>query len=249
MDADYSVELGPTAPALEIPWQDPDGRLHYVDLRSAPDSMERNVDRNIEQNIEQNVERIPEARQFPALRQFLIKLNSPLSPWQTVKCDVWTSEANPAENLYNAEFTQNCYVDLVLASPSPTSSATTLSATLPAMLSTTATTSRGNLELHQRAARSIALLLEVNESLQATAEIVVRRCYFHRLPEDAASARSGSKPSDKAGELEESDAGYCLTLFLTGHGASPAEAATCWDRAMEFTAACLLQSNLESSPG
>ena len=34
MEADYSIELGPAAPALEIPWNDPEGQLHYLDLRA-----------------------------------------------------------------------------------------------------------------------------------------------------------------------------------------------------------------------
>jgi hypothetical protein len=188
MDADYSVELGPAAPALEIPWKDPEGRLHYFDLRTEPDS----------------IERIPEARQFPALRRFLVEVNSPLSAWQTAKCDVWNDESEATENLYGARFSQGCYVDIVLAGQ--------------------AITLRDSLEVHQRIAGDIAHLLETSEVLEATAEIVVRRSYIHR-----------------GADAEESDAGYCLTLFLTGYGATPVEAANCWDHAMEYAAECWLE--------
>lgn len=188
MDADYSVELGPAAPALEIPWKDTEGRLQYFDLRTEPDS----------------IERIPEARQFPALRRFLIEVNSPLNAWQTAKCDVWNDESQATGNLYGAQFSQSCYLDLVLAGQ--------------------AIALRDNLAVHQRMARDIAHLLEANEALEATAEIVVRGCYIH--------------PSADA---EESDLGYCLTLFLTGYGATPVEAAGCWGRAMEFAARCWLE--------
>jgi hypothetical protein len=218
MDADYSVELGPTAPALEIPWQDPEGRLHYVDLRTGPVSMESMVEPSIERgtelttergtelDAERNLERIPEAQQFPAMRRFLIELNSPQTAWQTAKCDVWSGEAAAAENLYDAGFSQGCYVDVVLAAQS-------------AAL-------RGSLEVHQQTAKEIAQRLEANDALDASAEIVVRRCYFHRCIEGVAE--------------EESEAGYCLTLFLTGFGSSTEEAAQCWERAMEFAAGCWL---------
>jgi hypothetical protein len=188
MEADHSLELGPAAPALEIPWKDPEGRLHYVDLRRQPDA----------------IEHIPEALQFLALRRFLLVVNATPSAWQTAKCDVWLDETEPPENLYDARFEQSCYVDLVLAEPS-------------AAL-------REDLEVHQLAAKEMAQMLDGNEALEALAEIVVRRCYFH-----------GST------DTKESDAGYCMTFFLTGYGATPSKAAECWDRAMEFAAACVLR--------
>lgn len=185
MDADDSIELGPSAPALEIPWGDPEGRLEYFNLRLEPDL----------------VECIPEARQFPALRRFLSALNSDASAWQTAKCDVWAEAAGAEENLYSAGLSQSGYVDIVLAESKAAG--------------------RGNLELHQRAAREMAELLGADQALEASAEIVVRRCYFH-----------------KHREQEESDAGYCLTQFVTGYGSSEAEAAERWERAMDFAATC-----------
>jgi hypothetical protein len=196
MDADYSVELGPNAPALEIPWQDPEGRLHYVELRGACA-----LDRN---SALIKVASIPEARQFPALGRFLFAVNSTESEWQTAKCDVWSDEADAAENLYALGFGQNCYVDIVLAEP------------LAAL--------RLSLEVHQRLAQQLAELLETNAVLEATADIVVRRCYFHH-----------------SGKAEESDAGYCLTLFLSAYGSSPAAAHECWERAMDLAAGCVLK--------
>lgn len=201
MDADYSIELGPMAPALELPWKDPEGRVRYVELRgTAGGGMECGV----EYDPERDVERIPEARKFPALRRFLVNVNSRQSPWQTAKCDVWTDKTDVAENLYNAEFLQGSYIDVVLAEQ--------------------ADGLRGELDVHQRLAKKLAQLLEADEVLEATAETVVRRCYFHRRA-----------------EAEESDAGYCLTLWLTGYGASPAEAGERWASAMELAAGCFLK--------
>ncbi len=196
MDADYSIELGPTAPALEIPWQDPDGRLHYVDLRSDSGALDHDV-------ALINVNRIPEARQFPALARFLVAVNSPESQWQTAKCDVWPEEGLAKENLYNQGYAHHCYVDIVLAGQ--------------------AAPLRFSLEVHQQLARELAQLLETNTELEATAEIVVRHCYFHH---------SGA---------EESDAGYCMTLFVGAYGSSSSAATECWDRAMDFASECVLK--------
>jgi hypothetical protein len=196
MEADYGLELGPTAPALEIPWEDAEGQLHYVELRSNANQSAR--------DLELAVDGIPEARQFPALRCFLIRANSEQSAWQTAKCDAWADETNADENLYGAAFTQNCYVDIVLAGR--------------------ADSLRGDLEIHKRAAQGLAQMLDAQEALEACAEIVVRRCYFHR-----------------ASNLEESDAGYCLTLFLVAYGTSPVCAMECWASAMKLAAECLLK--------
>ncbi len=191
MEADYSVELGPSAAALELPWADPEGHLHYVELRGAGGLTTCNLDS------------IEEAQRFPALRKFLVDVNSHPSAWQSVKCDAWADETGVEENLYHAAYTQSSYVDLVLAEPT-------------AAL-------RDCLETHRKLANQMAQALEADESLESVAEIVVRRCYFHREL-----------------SLEESDAGYCLTLFLTGYGTSPDNAVACWERTLEFAAECLL---------
>ena len=212
MEADYRVELGPAAPALELPWTDPEGRSHYVELRGAASLRECSVDGKpdritdgITDGIADRItDRIPEARRFPALGRFLVDANSQPSAWQTAKCDVWADQTEAMENLYNFGFAHSSYVDLVLAEP--------------------AAALRGSLEAHQRLAKEMAQRLEANEGLKALAEIVVRRCYFH-----------------PGASLEESDAGYCLTLFLIGYGATPGEAAECWERTLEFAAECLLQ--------
>ena len=198
MDADYEVELGPEAPALEIPWEDPEGRWNYVDLRGEAGAAGPDWERNLKL-----VDRIPETRQFPPLRRFLLAVHSPQSPWQTAKCSVW-AEAAEAGNPYHAAFAHSSYLDLVLAGES-------------APL-------RAELELHERLAKELATMLAADESMEAHAEIVVRRCYFHR-----------------GAITEDSDAGYCLTLFLSGYGASAAKAAESLQRAMALASEGLLK--------
>lgn len=197
MDADYSVELGPEAPALEVPWEDPERCFAYVDLRSEPDG----------------IEHVPEARQFPALRRLLVEVNSPQSAWQTAKCDVWTESVEAGENLYGAGFAQSCYVDVVLAAQWKLQ--------------------RESLGLHEKLARQIARVLECDETLEASVEVVVRRCYFH------------GEGKAKEAAMDASDAGYCLTLYVSGFGGSAAEAAAHWENAMGLAAECLAGLQLE----
>ena len=88
------------------------------------------------------VDGIPEARQFPALRRFLIDVNSPPSPWQTAKCDVWADEAEPARTSMvrlssRAAMWTWCWPDEAAAL-------------------------RPSLEAHQRLARELAQMLEAN---------------------------------------------------------------------------------------
>ena len=199
MDADCSVELGPEAPALELPWEDPEGRWHYVELRSElQDEAAGEAGSSGSKLVG-----IPEAQQFPALGRFLAEANSPQSAWQTAKCGVWAEQTDAHGNFYNAGFVHGCYVDLVLARPW-------------AAL-------RESLEEHQRLAEEMARMLGANESLEAIGEIVVRRCYFHR-----------------EASPEESDAGYSLTFFLAGYGASADAALECWEQTLAFAGECLL---------
>jgi hypothetical protein len=155
MEADYSIELGPEAPALELPWEDPEGRWNYLELRGAATAAEPDWQRNLQCRIDC----IPEARPLPALRHFLLAANSPLSAWKTAKCSVWPDAADAAENDFNAGFTLNSYIDLALADEY-------------AGL-------RDDLHTHERLAAALAESLAENRTVHAIAEVVVRRCYFH----------------------------------------------------------------------
>ena len=60
MQADFSVELGRDAPALEIPWHSNDPQVRYYDLKSHPEV----------------VHQIPEAQAYPELASFLSRINA-----------------------------------------------------------------------------------------------------------------------------------------------------------------------------
>lgn len=100
MDADFSVEIGGDAPALELPWRPNDGTLAFVDLRRNPEALKN----------------ISEAALYPELRDFLSALNSESTIFRTAKCDVWTdAELDPAEEIYEGTLRLGSYVDVLFA--------------------------------------------------------------------------------------------------------------------------------------
>jgi len=100
MDADFSIELGHEDPVLDFPWNDPAGKLAYVDLKRRPELLPS----------------IAEARRFPELAEFLRMVNSARSALETAKCDAWaTSELNAEEEIYGASHKFASYVDVVFS--------------------------------------------------------------------------------------------------------------------------------------
>ncbi|MBI2682144.1 MAG: hypothetical protein HYX26_02815 [Acidobacteriales bacterium] len=96
---DFSVEVGPEAPALEVPWSAKDGSTRYFDLRARPELL-----------LE-----IPEANQNQELARFLSLLNAEHSLVQTAKCDAWlTDEIREEESIFGAQWKFASYVDLFL---------------------------------------------------------------------------------------------------------------------------------------
>ena len=102
MHADFSVELGGGAPALEIPWRSDDPGVRYYDLKIHPEL----------------VQQIPEARAYPELNSFLSRINAAGFPLATAKCDVWSSnQVEPEEELFgDRKFVS--YVDLIFVDES-----------------------------------------------------------------------------------------------------------------------------------
>src|SRR5882672_9013637 len=102
MEADFAVELGADDETLEFPWSSPDGKLRYHDLKRQPELL---------LNIE-------EAHGVPELGEFLAALNSPSSPLETAKCDVWfTEQINPEEQIFGASCKFGSYVDFLFSDP------------------------------------------------------------------------------------------------------------------------------------
>lgn len=77
MLAEWSAECGNEDPVLVVPWADPGGPAHFVDLRTDP----------------YDAYLIPEAERHQPLLQALRSLNAARSPVFTAKCDVWPLDA------------------------------------------------------------------------------------------------------------------------------------------------------------
>lgn len=100
MDADFSIELGHDDPTLDFPWSDPDGKLHYYDLKRRPELLAE----------------IGEIAQFSELAEFLRAVNSSISVVESAKCDVWvTDELAPEEEIFGASNKCVSYVDMVFS--------------------------------------------------------------------------------------------------------------------------------------
>jgi hypothetical protein len=95
MEADWEVEIGADAPAIEAPW------TGFVDLRIAPDEARE----------------LPECIGLPGLAEVLIRLNAGESPVWTVKCDVWQVAEFDLDELdaprEAAQHALGCYIDLL----------------------------------------------------------------------------------------------------------------------------------------
>lgn len=142
MQVDFAVELGPDDETLELPWGAPDHGPRYRDLKRQPEGFTQ----------------IEEGTRFPELVELLATINSPRSPLETAKCDVWaTTEINPEEEIFGASWKFGSYVDFVF---------TDLSA-------------RFAFADHEELLKKLtALLLRVPE-IPASAEFLLRRCFYH----------------------------------------------------------------------
>lgn len=88
-------------PVLEIPWSDPENPSNlYIDVKRRPEA----------------VMELVECRRFPALGQFLMKVNSAAMPFRTAKCDAWvTSDLDLEERIaYPKPWKVGSYVDLLI---------------------------------------------------------------------------------------------------------------------------------------
>lgn len=150
MDADFSIELGREDPVLDFPWTDPSGKLAYFDLKRHPEL----------------IAKVEEAEKFPELADFLLKVNSDGSAFESAKCDVWaTTELNAEEEIFNASHKFASYVDLVFSDVEQ----------------------RFSLPRHESFARRLTELLRRAPDIGASVEICVRRCFFG----DAEEIRKG----------------------------------------------------------
>ena len=136
------MELGTGDETLEVPWAASGDGPRYLDLKRQPELLVQ----------------VEEAQQFSELGEFLAAVNSKASPFETAKCDAWsTTEMRPEEEILGAAWKFGSYVDLLFASEQE----------------------RFSFEEHEQLARRVAQLLRRVPEIPAAAEFIVRRCHYH----------------------------------------------------------------------
>ena len=102
MQVDFSIELSGDDPTLEIPWSSPEGIICYQNLKLDPGALDQ----------------IPEAADYPEVREFLTTINTPGSRLESAKCDVWsTTEIHPEEEIFGEPCKFGGYFDLFFSDP------------------------------------------------------------------------------------------------------------------------------------
>ncbi len=99
MQSDWTVACTAEDPEIVVPWAGKDPSLRYVDLRSAPDS----------------IQEIPEAAEYSCVAAALRRWNQSNISLFTAKCDVWSYPAKlfDAEDLAEFAYARGSYIDLV----------------------------------------------------------------------------------------------------------------------------------------
>lgn len=185
MQADFSVELGPGDPTLQLPWSSPDPDVQYYDLRAYPELLAR----------------IPEAAENEPLADFLAAVNSSPSLLQSAKCDAWSSwEMDAEDEVFAAACKYESYVDLAPLADGP----------------------RYSFAEIEDLGRKIARLLQRAPEIPASAEFVIRRCYYGAQPD---SVREG----------------FYFTFYLSGYGEDEPRAREQWSIALHLAGNALLQ--------
>jgi hypothetical protein len=147
--------------------------------------------------------RISEAINSSELSAFLTRINAADFPLQTAKCDAWyTQEISAEEEIFGATGKYVSYIDLVFADVQP----------------------RLSLEAHEALAKSLCALLQRAPEIPATAELIIRRCYYH--------------PDDNP---DESANGFCITIYISGFGEDELEARQRWSIALTLLQHALVQ--------
>lgn len=138
---------------------------------------------------------IDEAVSVPELGEFLVAVNSPSGALETAKCDAWfSSEISPEEEVFGGTCKFGCYVDLLFSDP----------------------IKRYSFAEHEDFARRITGLLKRVPEIPASAEFLLRRCYYHEE------------------NSEETGDGFYITFYLFGYGGEQKQARQRWAIALRL---------------
>jgi len=223
MQADFSVELGGDAPALEIPWRSDDSHVRYYDLKNHPEL----------------VQQIPEAVAYPELGSFLSRISAPGFPLASAKCDVWLSnEVAPEEEIFgDRKFVS--YIDLVFVDEVDRCSlekheafAKELCRLLghaPEIAATVELVIRHSYYHQENMARPRDMVASQDKQPQSE----------DRYPLENNSLRKDST---------DSSVGFCITAYVTGFGDAEREPVGLWTIGLNLLQHAMVQLNRNSLP-
>jgi hypothetical protein len=138
---------------------------------------------------------LPEIVEHAELGDFLSAVNSTSSVFETAKCDAWsTTEINPEDEIFGATWKYGCYTDLLFSNDSL----------------------RVSFEAHEKLVGELTQLLKKAPELPASAEFLIRRCYWHLRP--------GPPISDN----------FYVTCYVFGYAQSEEQARRQWAIALKL---------------
>ncbi|MEY2414015.1 MAG: hypothetical protein QOD84_2621 [Acidobacteriaceae bacterium] len=143
---------------------------------------------------------IEEAKTLEGLRDFLRAINSRRSILETAKCDAWsTTEMNPQDEIFDFPVKFGSYVDLLFSDNEL----------------------RFSFPKHEQLAQRLTQLLKHAPEMPASAEFLIRRCYYHS-------------------ETDITE-GFYFTFYLLGFGNEVAQAQKQWEVGIRLVQNAILQ--------
>jgi hypothetical protein len=162
---------------------------------------------------------LDEARHFPDIADFLRITNSAGSAFQTAKCDAgFTQELTVEDEPFGTSGKFGSYVDVLFASP----------------------VVRRSLEQNEACARNLVRLLERAPEMPASAEFLVRRCFFASDRTDAVDRTE----DDRTGDRTDGE-GFYMTCYVFGYSDHEEEARRHWGSALRLLGRALVQISTE----
>src|SRR5262249_5826258 len=153
----------------------------------------------------------------------LLSINSPSGNLETAKCDAWaTTEMNVEDEIFAASWKFGSYVD-ILFFDSP---------------------SRFSFAAHESLVERTSALLKKSPEIPASAELLVRLCYFYnspqRQPDNSPQEQHDNSPQRQP-EVIPSE-GFFMTSYVFGYGDDEGQARKQWSIALRLLGNALLQA-------
>jgi hypothetical protein len=147
--------------------------------------------------------KIEEAVRVPELGEFLAAINSSASILETAKCDAWsTTEIDFEEEIFGCAIKFGSYIDLLFSEER----------------------ARFSFPEHERLAKQLTELLRPTPEIPASAQFLVRRCYYL--------------------QDEKIAKGFYVTFYLFGYGDDEVEARQRWTTALKLVQSAMQQLSL-----